>query len=203
LATNILPVDTNGLPDLFLYDRLSGTTTLVSGDENGTGSSWSINGFFSADSRRLVFQSWAGGLAQGDFNHQGDLFAVNLAPALLVDSDGDGMDDNWERAQFGTLERDGAGDFDGDGATDLFEFQTGTDPKDAHSVFSGVLVFGTKPKIVWTVIPGRAYRVQFKTSLDQANWLDLNGSAVVVGDQGSVVDPYPTNSVKFYRIISF
>src|SRR5207248_8334157 len=32
----------------------------------------------------------------------------------FVDTDGDGMDDNWELANFGTLARDGRGDFDGD-----------------------------------------------------------------------------------------
>src|SRR5690606_4633564 len=45
------------------------------------------------------------------------------------DTDGDGMDDAWEMEHFGTLDRDGSGDFDGDGRTDLEEFQDGTDPR--------------------------------------------------------------------------
>src|SRR5690606_4086054 len=44
------------------------------------------------------------------------------------DSDGDGMDDQWELDNFGTLDRDGTGDFDGDGISDLDEFLAGTDP---------------------------------------------------------------------------
>lgn len=44
------------------------------------------------------------------------------------DTDGDGMDDAWELAHFGTLDRDGTGDFDGDGISDLDEFLQGTDP---------------------------------------------------------------------------
>lgn len=47
------------------------------------------------------------------------------------DSDGDGMDDQWELDNFGTLDRDGTGDFDGDGISDLDEFTAGTDPS-AH-----------------------------------------------------------------------
>ncbi len=48
--------------------------------------------------------------------------------ALLGDSDQDGMRDSWESHYFGNLSRNGSGDFDGDGLTDLEEFERGTDP---------------------------------------------------------------------------
>ena len=38
------------------------------------------------------------------------------------------MADDWEITHFGSLERDGTEDFDGDGITDLNEFLYGTDP---------------------------------------------------------------------------
>ena len=44
------------------------------------------------------------------------------------DTDHDGMDDAWERANFGDLTHDGTADGDADGLTDLEEFQHGTDP---------------------------------------------------------------------------
>jgi len=44
------------------------------------------------------------------------------------DTDGDDLDDDWERQHFGTLERDGSGDFDHDGISDLDEFLNETDP---------------------------------------------------------------------------
>ena len=44
------------------------------------------------------------------------------------DTDCDGMDDEWEMEHFGTLDRDGTGDYDGDGISDLDEFLNGTPP---------------------------------------------------------------------------
>jgi len=45
-----------------------------------------------------------------------------------TDSDHDGMADTWETTKFGNLSRNGTGDLDGDGYTDLEEFLNGTDP---------------------------------------------------------------------------
>jgi hypothetical protein len=46
----------------------------------------------------------------------------------ISDSDADGMLDSWELSCFGSLARDGTGDFDGDGISDLDEFLKGKDP---------------------------------------------------------------------------
>ena len=47
---------------------------------------------------------------------------------LTNDTDGDGLADAWELQYFGNLDQDGNGDPDGDGATNLHEFNAGTDP---------------------------------------------------------------------------
>jgi uncharacterized protein YkwD len=46
----------------------------------------------------------------------------------MVDSDGDGLPDDWERAHFGELVQGPDGDYDTDGVSNLDEFQGGTDP---------------------------------------------------------------------------
>ncbi len=52
-----------------------------------------------------------------------------LAPLPpMTDTDGDGLDDDWELFHFGHLDEDGDGDPDGDGHTNSQEFEDGTDP---------------------------------------------------------------------------
>jgi hypothetical protein len=50
-----------------------------------------------------------------------------------TDADGDGMADWWELKYFGNLDRDGTGDWDGDGLIDLAEFEYLTDPTNPDS----------------------------------------------------------------------
>ena len=52
-----------------------------------------------------------------------------------ADRDNDGLPDNWESQYFGNLTRDGSGDFDNDGNSDLLEFEDGTDPTNSASGF--------------------------------------------------------------------
>lgn len=54
--------------------------------------------------------------------------SVNIIVHPANDTDGDGMDDDWEREKFGNLDKDGTEDTDGDGRTDLQEFEDDTDP---------------------------------------------------------------------------
>lgn len=69
-------------------------------------------------------------------NFPGENFKVDFKAseaAAFADTDADGLPDSWETANFGNLSQTGAGDFDGDGATNLAEFNAGTDPKDPLS----------------------------------------------------------------------
>jgi len=61
-----------------------------------------------------------------------DRRAMTITVHPYWDTDGDGMDDAWELAHFGTLDRDGTGDFDGDGISDLDEYLLGTNPTVPH-----------------------------------------------------------------------
>jgi len=79
----------------------------------------------------LAMRGGAQRLSRMSFCKGGGLVdSVSLATErpLGLSSDGDQIPDEWEFAAFGTLGRDGAGDFDSDGLSDLAEFRAGTDP---------------------------------------------------------------------------
>lgn len=66
-ASNLVPGDSNGVPDVFLRDRLTGTTELVSVASDGSRGNYASNGEdVSADGRFVVFHSCATTLAPND-----------------------------------------------------------------------------------------------------------------------------------------
>lgn len=69
------------------------------------------------------------GDADDDRVSNADEINLGLDPFSNVDGDGDGMADDWEKFRFnGSLARNGSGDDDGDGFTDLGEFLFGLNP---------------------------------------------------------------------------
>jgi hypothetical protein len=88
LASDIVPGDTNGVPDIFLYDRQTGLNTLLSSSQpsGAPANNRSLTPVFSGDGSTLLFQSWASDLTGGDFNHNSDLFADTFLSAILLPS---------------------------------------------------------------------------------------------------------------------
>jgi Tol biopolymer transport system component len=74
-ASNLVEGDSNGQGDVFLFDRTSGTTTLVSlGNRDQQGDKESAFGDISDDGRRVVFRSEATNLVSGDTNGTTDIY---------------------------------------------------------------------------------------------------------------------------------
>ncbi|MGA6927720.1 MAG: putative Ig domain-containing protein, partial [Desulfosarcina sp.] len=94
----------------------------------------------------ITFQASDGGSA--------DTQRVIFTIRSVSDTDGDGMNDAWERVHFGTLNLDGSGDFDGDGISDLDECLVGSDPKEAdHAPTVPQILFPTPGGAVETPTP--------------------------------------------------
>jgi len=74
-STNLVAGDTNGSSDVFVRDRLTGTTERVSVDSAGVqGNAASDGGRITPDGRYVTFRSSAANLVPGDTNGKGDLF---------------------------------------------------------------------------------------------------------------------------------
>ena len=77
-ASNLVAADGNGTTDVFLRDRLLGTTTRVS-EPVGGGDALGVSGYpsISEDGRWIAFSSDAANLVAGDTNAANDVFVVN------------------------------------------------------------------------------------------------------------------------------
>ena len=208
-ASDLVANDTNRAADVFVRDRWMHETVCLSRNQTGlaTGNRASSNPILAPDGRTVAFQSFATDLVPGDYNDTRDVFVTTFAES---DTDGDGIDDEWELAFFNTLARDGSGDFDGDGAKDADEFRACTDPTNPDSTLRIVSV-STLPDrfapqmmtnvVSWTTTPGRSYRIQYKP-LIELPWIEISNdvySASASAASGHVV----TNNFGpflFYRV---
>ena len=124
----------------------------------------------------------------------------------ILDSDGDGMTDAFENGnQLNPNDPSDANlDPDNDRATNLQEFQAGTLPRNAQSVFrmfAGQRVSNTFT-LSFTAVAGRTYNVQYRNSynLDWVNWRTFTASTT---GTISVTDQNANNSpTRFYRVVT-
>jgi hypothetical protein len=189
-ATNVLPGIVRP-PSLFVYNRLSGSNSLLVTGSTGTGwTSWVSQPALSTDGVRLAYQSWDASLVGGDLNGAGDVFASTNFPAL--DNDGDGIPDWWmiqyfghATGQAGDLSRS-QDDADHDGVRNIQEFFAGTIPTNPSSILVVRIapgISGADAVLNWEAAPGRTYQILSTTNLSDAVWPVFPGSIGVNGSQ--------------------
>jgi Tol biopolymer transport system component len=104
-ASNLVPGDLNGRDDIFVRDRQTGTTQLVSVANTGTqGDAPSFEPAISADGRFVAFRSDASTLVPGDTNASRDVFirdtaASPSAPTLSATDPASPANDNSPRIE--------------------------------------------------------------------------------------------------------
>ncbi len=145
-------LDTNGLPDVFVYDRVTQTTTRVSeptgGGQGNNVSAYNGDSMISADGNWVVFGSHASNLAAGDGNFVQDIFLHDLQTGeteLVSQAFGGGAGNNFSITP--TISDDGqviafasrASDLlppgeDTNGATDFFVYDRGAGTTERVSV---------------------------------------------------------------------
>lgn len=85
-AENLVAADTNGTSDVFVHDRVTGTTSRITVAEGGGPAAGGSSLFpvISADGHTVVFESAATNLVASDTNDAIDVFAADLASGLIV-----------------------------------------------------------------------------------------------------------------------
>jgi alpha-tubulin suppressor-like RCC1 family protein len=76
----------------------------------------------------------------GNFLTNSALYIPEQVTLGFVDSNGNGMDDSWEWNYFGNLSQNPGADFDGDGLSNLQEYQNHTNPTDYYNATTPVIV---------------------------------------------------------------
>lgn len=160
-ASNIVPGDTNGVPDIFLFDRQTGVTTLLATSRfrGFAADNRSLCPVFIAGGQNLVFQTWASDLVELDFNHGSDVVVYSLFASAPI-------------------------------------------PLFCAAIYPGCTPEAS-PWITWPAVPGASYRVQFKNSLAEPGWQELDGGVTIIGNQGYCQDLAPAAVHRFYRIVGY
>ena len=203
VVTNTVIGDNTAPPNVFLLDRVTGSNTVLTVGQSGSGPIlWVSRPVISDDGTTVAFLDLGSGLVSGDLNRVQDAFGY------WVDSDGDGIPDWWMIQYFGhptgeasdlSLASD---DADGSGMSNLQDYIAGTDPTNPNSVFrlSAAAPANSTISLTWPAVAGRSYQIQYKTNLDDPVWLTAPGNISVIGSQGYYLAP-AAQSHSFYRVL--
>jgi Tol biopolymer transport system component len=106
-ATNLVPGDRNGLQDVFVRDRATGTTERVSVGPKGDANGASLASLVSADGRVVAYSSDASNLVPGDRNGALDVFLTRTANRRTTRVSIGEIGESWDRSEASSIDADG------------------------------------------------------------------------------------------------
>jgi hypothetical protein len=143
-------------------------------------------------------------IADDGASHVGTSGLFTVLPA--TDSDNDGLPDAWEISFFGSIGAPQAApdaDADGDGATNLQEFQAGTRPNDASSTLRVIAVrlSGNNVEVDFASAAGKTYRLERSEAVQGGMWNPVSGAVLGTGEVLRITDSVGVGlPARFYRV---
>jgi len=197
---------------VYLYDFLNGTTTLISHNYNSSSAAYgeSDSPAISANGRFIAYRSGAVDLVPGHTNGLPEIILYDRQTGLntfLTTSQSGNFTAN-NRSFSPVFTPDGTMLFFGSWASDLVP----GDFNHSADLFSYGLLYvltlpsniGTQgPWLSWPWDSNRNYGVQYKQGLTDTTWHDLGATITNNGLKAYVHDLAPAASQRFYRVVSF
>ena len=195
----MLSLAVSGHPTPFTYEWRRGSIGMFTNITSATNSFYTFTAPNVATSLayRVVIKNLA--------NNLPGILSGAATVTVLVDTDGDGLPDDWETAHgFGINNTaDAALDPDGDGMANWQEYVAGTDPTNSLSYLKiDSLTAASGAAITFGGISNKTYTVQFTDALGSGSWSTLADLAARTNNSTETVfDPGFTNS-RAYRLVT-
>ncbi|MBI4659625.1 MAG: lamin tail domain-containing protein [Verrucomicrobia bacterium] len=120
------------------------------------------------------------------------------------DSDGDGLLDDWELANFGNLFSGPVEDPDHDGLSNKDESIAGTYPKDPASYLrvENLQVTAGSARLAFRAVAGKTYTVLYRDDLAKGTWLKLTDVPARTSTGDAQVTDLSSRPSRFYRLVT-
>ena len=203
-ASNLVPYVHGSPGQIWLRDLNTGLMALVSHrlTDGQPADLPSSEPQISADGSTVLFTSFADDLVAFDNNGTGDVFLATVPDPSTFDGNGNGLPDAWELKYFGNLNQTASGDFDGDGISNLDEYQSGSDPRDPHSFLRSAGAYITAQdqfQVTFQSFIGIIYQLLESKTANGGSFSPVGSS--VVGTGGSLTLSIPlSDSQGFVRL---
>ncbi len=201
-ASNLVPGDTNGQSDIFVYDLTTNSTQRINLASNGTQANGDSNSSsLSSDGRYIAYESTASNLVTNDTNGQSDIFVYDLIESTTerVDVNSDGIQSNGDSS---------AATISDDGRYVAFLSEANNLVADNNAQFNIFLRDRTEQTTIsldgdsFPTISGNGQNVLFTSSLDTLVADDTNdtGDVFVISEKNTDISRFTTDDVhRFYQ----